>query len=58
MAEEKQERDKIFDDSKKPVNIAGDIIKLVAEDSAERRLYNSQVIDTILRDHYKKAKRL
>lgn len=55
---EKQGRDKIFDDDKKPVNISGDILRLVAEDAEEKRLYSSQVIDGILRDFYKKSKRM
>ncbi len=54
---EKPGRDRIFDE-KKPVNISGDILKLVAEDTESKRLYTSQVIDSILREFYTKQGRI
>ena len=59
MAEsERKERDKIFDGEKKPINVSGDLVKLIDEDAKSERLFQSQILDRIIRTHYIAAGRL
>lgn len=42
----------IFRDGSKTVKIASDLYAMIAEDAERQRQYPSQVIDTIVRNHY------
>lgn len=53
MAEsERKERDKIFDGDKKPINVSGDLVRLIDEDAKTERLFQSQILDRIVRGYY------
>ncbi len=47
-------RTKIFPGGGTPVKINNDVYTIVEKEAGEKHLYPSQIIDTILRNHYQK----
>ncbi len=50
----KKTRTRIFKQGKTAVNINDDIYKKIKDESLERQLYPSQVVNEILKKHYNK----
>jgi hypothetical protein len=48
----KQTRAKIFKGGTNQIKISSDIYDKISEDAKDKRLYPSQVVDKILREHY------
>jgi len=51
---EKKGRKKIFPGGSTSVKINNDIYRIVEKESEENHLYPSQIVDSILRMHYRK----